>query len=219
MDQPDQIVLHEIAIVIVGQNHNPSVLNPDFLRHNDIVPEGLELAEPAIGTLAFSQVVYNSGLRIVSEPNRISFAENVLGGEKPVCPGVARRYLREVPHVRYTAIGINPVGVLSAKSPIFPAGLLKTGEWLQFDGVSPSAEIKLTYKLGGQTVNLTVKTDTVQTPEGGKEALVFHGNFHCDIKAENNESHMAAHAIAGEWQKCAEDFVRLAENIAKGMRE
>ena len=209
----DQLTLREIAIVIAGKNHNPSILNPDFLRHNDIVPGGLELAdEPPISTPMLSQVVYKGGLRIVSEANRISFVESILGEKTPECPDMARRYLREVPHVSYTAVGINPVGVWSAKEQLSPAILLKAGKRMQFDGVSPSAEVALTYKLGKRTVNLTVRSDDLQ-------AVAFHGNFHYGIKAANNESHMAAHAVVGEWEQCVKDFRRLAESIAKEIKK
>lgn len=214
---PDQIILHEIAVVIVGENHNPSILNPDFLWHNDIVPEGLEVSGPVIGTPAFSRVVYASGLRIDSEPGRISFAESIRGGQPPVCPGVARRYLRAVPHVRYTAVGVNPGTILDATGQFAPAGLLKAGSRMQFDGVSPSAEIMLIYRLDGQTVNLTVKTG--RDPNGVKKVVAFHGNFHRNIEGEKSESHMVAHAIVGEWEKYAADFIRLVENIAKEMKE
>ena len=74
---PDlQIIPHKIGIVVVGANHNPSILNPDFLRHQCIVPEAMTLVGPVISTPAFSQVVYQ-GLEIVSEPNRISFTEDI----------------------------------------------------------------------------------------------------------------------------------------------
>lgn len=217
--KPDRIILREIAVVIVGQTHNPSILNPDFLRHHDIVPEGLVLAAPPISTPAVSQVAYKGGLQVVSELNRVSFAEKILDGQNPACPGAARRYLRTVPLVHYTAVGVNPVAIWDAKGSVFPAGLLKAGKRMQFGDVSPSAEVKLTYGLAGETVNLTVKTEVLQTPKGVKEIIAFHGNFHHDIKGEKNESHTVAHAIVGKWEKHLEDFRRLTEHIAKEMKE
>ncbi len=31
----------ELSVVVIAKNHNPTVLNPDFLKLNNIVPEAL----------------------------------------------------------------------------------------------------------------------------------------------------------------------------------
>ena len=57
----DQLILHEIAVVIVGKTHNPSILNPDFLRHNKIVPEDMKPASgpvDVVSTPVGSRIVY-----------------------------------------------------------------------------------------------------------------------------------------------------------------
>jgi hypothetical protein len=34
------LVPHWVNVVILAKFHNPSILNPDFLERNEIVPEG-----------------------------------------------------------------------------------------------------------------------------------------------------------------------------------
>ena len=221
--EPEQIILGKIAFVIVGENHNPSILNPDFLLHNGIVSEELsafaELAS-SISTPAFSQVAYKSGLQVISEPNKISFTEDVSQEADIASPGMAMRYLEVVHLVHYTAVGVNLTAYLDGGERVLsPTGLLKDAPWLQFESASPEAEVKLVYKLGGRIVNLTIKTENASAPDGMKKVIVFHGNFHRNIRAGQQESHMVANSIVGKWKTDAKNFRHLVENIAKGMKQ
>jgi hypothetical protein len=37
------LALYELAVVLVARNHNPTILNPDFLKFNGMVPDNWEL--------------------------------------------------------------------------------------------------------------------------------------------------------------------------------
>ena len=129
---PDlQIIPHKIGIVVVGANHNPSILNPDFLQHHRIVPEAMTLVGPVISTPAFSQVVYQ-GLEIVSEPNRISFTEDITNKADIISPNAVKRYLGVVSLVHYTAMGVNLTAhVDKASAQWSPSELLKSAPWMR----------------------------------------------------------------------------------------
>ena len=216
---PDpQIIPHKIGIVVVGTNHNPSILNPDFLRHYCIVPETMKPVGPVISTPAFSQVVYQ-GLEIVSEPNRISFTEDIADKADIISPGAIKRYLRIVPLVHYTAMGVNLTAhVDKASAQWSPSELLKSAPWMRFEDVAPESEVQLIYKLGERIVNLTIKTEFAPTQEA-KEFIVFHANFHRNIQAGHNESHMVASSMVEKWETDMKDFCRLSGNIAQGMKK
>ena len=214
-----QITLYEAGMMIVGRNHNPSILNPDFLWRHGIVPEDLEIAEnvPSISTPMTSQCIFKNNLEIVSEPNRVSFIQKNISNENDsdisLCYQAGRKYLRTVPLVPYTAVGINfiasfpvPNGSLSLRN------MMRPGEWNRFEDISPTTEIVLTYPLPGRIVNLTIGSDDSVS----KEKVFVRGNFHRDIKAEQGESHQVAMAIAGDWENDLGCFKNLIETIAKG---
>ena len=214
MNQP--LTLTGMGIVIVGENHNPSILNPDFLWRNHIVPKDLNLSDdiPPISSPLQSQCMFENGLHIVSEANRIIFLQSN-PEESSSCHETARKYLKTVPLVRYTAIGINFAGLF----PV-PDGnqavrnMLRPGEWAQFEDTQPSPKISLTYPLAGRIVNLTVESNA---PENEGNVLV-RGNFHHDIQAEQNESYQVAIAIAGDWESDLKHFKILVLNIIKGTK-
>ena len=212
------LTLHEMVVVVVGQNHNPSILNPDFLWRNHIVPEEVKLAddEPAFSSPMVSQCTFKNGLRIVSEPNRITFAEKNPAESNGLGCDAARTYLRVVPLVNYTATGINFFGsfpTLSSKSAL--RDMIRTGEWGRFEDVLPSAEIQLTYPLAGRIVNLTI-ADEKSDDSQSEQKINVSGNFHRDIRANSGESHQVAIAMVSDWENDLECFERLIENLSKG---
>ena len=213
------ITLRERGIVIVGQNHNPSILNPDFLWRHRIVPEEAALAksEPAFSTPVSSHVAFENGLHIVSEPGRISFVEINLEASNIPCYGVAINYLRTVPLVRYTAVGINFSGFFPALSgELTPHNMLKTGGWKKFEDIYPLTEIGLTYPLVKRTVNLTIKREKIPDLENEQKVIV-RGNFHHNIQVEQGESYKVAIANVGGWEDDLKCFETLSDNIVKGI--
>lgn len=104
------IRLINCSVVVVGENHNPSILNPDFLARTRVVPDGWGWqVEEAISTPPISQVRYANDIAITCEPNKLQFvdaSENVDPASTKI--GVmAMQYIETLPHVRYTAIGLN----------------------------------------------------------------------------------------------------------------
>ena len=59
--------IQELAAVVVARNHNPTILNPDFLKYNNIVPANWELAESPLCTPPVAQVKYTNGISIVAQ--------------------------------------------------------------------------------------------------------------------------------------------------------
>jgi hypothetical protein len=53
-----------------------SILNPDFLKYNQIVPMEWNLGMPPISTPSLSQVVFNNGFNIIAQGDRITFLQS-----------------------------------------------------------------------------------------------------------------------------------------------
>lgn len=217
----EQMTMQGISVVLVGAVHNPSFLNHDFLRYNNIVPDdaAVNAALPHICTPAVSQIAYEGGLQIASEPNKVSFQEDFSGDKRPGCPDIAIRYLKTVPLVKYTAAGINLYGFFP-ESIGEPENLLKSGVRQQYENASPSAEVKLAYSYAPQRfINLTINKGVVPFADGNAgKGILFHGNFHKNIEAGQNESYMIASTLVQEWESDLEHFHRLAEKIVVEMK-
>ncbi|MBD2492438.1 hypothetical protein [Aulosira sp. FACHB-615] len=63
--------IQEIAIVIATKQYNPTILTPDFLKYSGIVPIEWELAQQPVLTNSNAQVVFQNGISIIAQVNRI----------------------------------------------------------------------------------------------------------------------------------------------------
>ena len=79
------------TVVVVAQDHNPSILHPSFLTANGVVPTDLELAGPSISTPAFARVLYRNGLSFQAEPDRINIVDGRPAQDQTTSPLPAMR--------------------------------------------------------------------------------------------------------------------------------
>ena len=212
------ITLIDKSVVILGQDHNPSILNPDFLWRNDIVSEDIKIADnrPPITTPLSSVVYFENGSTIVSEPNRVLFAEKGSEESNCLCCEWAKNYLRTVLLVNYTAVGINFTGFIDGPSDkLSPHNMLKTGPWDTFEDTRLLAEIKLAYFVRDRDINLTISEGKIPD-RSDEQKFVVQGNFHHNIRTEQ-ESYKVAIANVDNWGKDLKDFKILSDNINKGV--
>ena len=211
--------------MIVGSSHNPSILNPDFLRHNNIVPEEWKtVAGETFSSPMASQVSYRKGekaLVVSSDFSRLAFLEK--GAEKSefACPDMARRYLKTVPHVRYTAVGINPALRASVADgvgkDILTKSLLCSGPWGDYEGVSPVLEALFAYDLGGKKISLSVGLDSTGQVDEKKGGVIFRGNIHRDIRSEKDSASIAMEIVA-KWRDDLGAFCKMASSFWEKMQ-
>jgi len=176
--------LDRLSIVVLAQQHNPSILNPDFLTRNRIADDAWECVQQiCIGGLA--RVQYSCGITVVSQPDRIVFEQEFRPARLDECV-VARmvsRYVRIVPHVVYTAIGTNPFASVQfedqATAEAFVGDrLLRDANARAYGGSVPSAAVTLRWIYEG---GLQWQVQLGATPGGGGgpgRLLRAEGNAH-----------------------------------------
>src|SRR5712671_3752569 len=102
-----KLEIPELAIVIAAQNHNPTVLNSDFLLYNGIVPDSWIPSEDRLSTPVLSQVAYEEqGIGIASQPDKVVFTRrngDLRDSPDPDLAAVAIAYAKTLPHVDYKA--------------------------------------------------------------------------------------------------------------------
>ncbi|MBM4300225.1 MAG: hypothetical protein FJ121_01660 [Deltaproteobacteria bacterium] len=204
-----EIITEELSIVVVARNHNPTILNPDFLKYNKIVPTDWELAGKPICADPVAQVTFSNGVNIVSQFDKVIFSE-VLRDKKPgdvAIPGIAQKYVETLPHVDYRAVGINPKGhvVFTDEAEVqryIVDNLLAPGPWRQFDEISVKAAIKFIYALKDCQLSLTIEEGKLQVQDSLLPVALFAANFHHDLAGESKEEKLKnLSKILDEWEK------------------
>ena len=204
-------------MVVVGRNHNPSILNPDFLKINGIVPADWELAQPPFCTEMISQVAYKNGVVIVSQQGKIVFTEPFAmdGSGSVEVPGVAREYLRNVPHVAYQAVGVNPKGHVEFDSDdaalqCMRRTFLAQGPWLEYGQGVRKTGVRFGYDLEGRILNLTIDTARLPVGDESKSVIVFAGNFHHQLGGEATKDLLeSALKEVEKWEADVKEFRTL----------
>ena len=212
--------------MVVARNHKPSILNPDFLRYNKIVPPDWELAGPPVCLEPMAQVAYTNSVKIVSHLDKIIFTETLRGKKtKDISiPTIAKRYIEILPHVEYRAVGINSKGhaifqdEAAIEKFIFET-LLAPGPWQQFAAAKPKAGLKLVYVIGDCHLTLTVEEGKLQLPDKVLPVALFSANFHHEL-SEENQTPRLDHLFKSidNWENDLETFKELVnDRFLKGL--
>ena len=207
------VALVEVSVVLVANQNDPSILNPDFLRYNGIVDETLKLAQPPMSTPMFSQVTFEGDIAVRAEPNRFVFEQKgqPLSENACVAPELAGRFVQTVSHVPYSAVGINaksfrPPNDQSRYS--VADTLLDGGKWMSFRDLQPDVHLKAVYDYEGRKIAFDVGRVSASGNDGvAVHALLFQANIHRDIVERNQEQRIErASAILGAWRDDISDF-------------
>ena len=152
----------EFAIVVVASDCNPTILNKDFLKHQNIVPEdwGWKVVEPEITTPPFAMVTYGSGVSISVEPNKFQVIDR-LSGKAPNdsrISEIARKYIKVLPHVRYAAVGHNFRALFEQNDTeaLLKERFPKTGTWDTEGFPLHDIGLKFVYPLEGGRFNVSL---------------------------------------------------------------
>jgi hypothetical protein len=142
-------------------------------------------------------------------------ADNEPGGfiESEV-PSLAIKYIRALPHVRYSAVGINLIGF--AKCPNASGFLmerfLKTGPWIE-NSVQPEVVgLRLVYSIDGTRLRLSINPGKSKGPGSVNErdGILVDGNYHKELTSSNLLAEAEA-AVSLFQQRCAHfmNFVKI----------
>ncbi|MGH8646240.1 MAG: hypothetical protein ACREX4_17970 [Gammaproteobacteria bacterium] len=206
---------------MVANDHNPTILNPDFLERQQIVPEawGWKVAGPAITTLPFAMVVYDSGVTVTVEPNKLQVTDkSVRGGpESSKVSDIARKYVEVLPHVRYSAVGINFHSLAENTEPdgFLKDRFLKSGSWDNEVHKLQGIGLKFVYPLDGRRLILALDGGIVTASSEGTNkqipGVLAYANFHRDCS--NYPTSQQAIDYLGNADKDWKDYGILLSDI------
>lgn len=204
------LITQEFGIIIAAKNHNPTLLNPDFLKYSGIVPTEWELARQPVFTQSVSQVAFTNGVMIVAEPTRVIFIEAIEGkvAAEIVVADIAKKYVQTLPNVEYEAVGLNPRSYMTfdqqqdAARQYLAETLLSPGPWQEVGTAPVRATLNLVYTLERCPFYLTVSEAALRNPDETSTPIVFfNGSFSYEIKSETAQERLIElHQIINNWQ-------------------
>ncbi|VXD17107.1 hypothetical protein PL8927_550205 [Planktothrix serta PCC 8927] len=192
-----KLQITHLAFVILARNHNPSLLNPDFLRINKIVNTDWAVTSPTFTTDIISQVVYKNGVTIIIQSDKISF-EQLIEGEysenKVLLQDIALRYLEVFPHINYEALEINPKGHIEFQSQeeldhYISDYLLRPGDWKNFLNKKPSLSATFIYSFEDSQINISIDPVLICDDKKATEknlGILFAGNIYREFNLDHS---------------------------------
>jgi len=208
-----------VTIVVLAEDHNPSILHPSFLKAQGIVPADWKLAaaEPVICTPPFSMVKFDNDMVFTVENKKLQVIDN-RPENKPgqsMAPKLLAKYMETLPHVHYKAIGINFSGLVECAKPesFIMERFLTRGDW-NSENRKPQ-ELGLTLKYGAPDGQLwfTINSGSAQGPTHNviRTGILATGNYHSDLP-QDKALVVATRLLAGFPAK-AIDFAQTAKTI------
>ncbi len=219
-----KIELQELAIVIAVKELDPTLLTPEFLNYSQIVPADWTVVGQPVRSFQGSQVSFQSGVSVIAQPQRISFAE--LATNKPAAeleiPKLAAKFVDVLGNLSYLGVGINLRGYIdfgadrrAAREFIFQ-NLLAPGAWQQMGTAPVQAGINLSYTFDDRRLNLSINEAILEIPERPASAIVvFGGNFDYDVAGTIAP---AAHTqrikqVVTNWQRDLQLYQQVVERF------
>jgi hypothetical protein len=182
--------LTQISFVVVGNDHNPTILNPDFLRIRGIVPEewGWKV-DATITTPALGFVRYANGIVISVEHEKLQVVDVDSGSPaESKAAEIASRYVQMLPHVRYAAVGTNFSATVDGERPAeyLKDRFLKPGKWDSATHRLEAVGLRFVYPLKDGRIVVSLDLGEAPQEQGGEariDLLIVNANFHRDCSS------------------------------------
>ena len=195
-----------ISIRVSGVEVEPRLVNPDFLRHNDVVGPDWTVESPVLVGNSPSEVNYSNGILFVATEDIVVIAQHwVADDSQPektwlreaevICCDAAVRYLQATPPSPwYNSVSINVAATVetSTEHANHSSSLIKTlGNQLTFGGLVPSVELQAKYAISDDTTATThlFEHDVLRNETS---PIFFTAEMTHDIEEKTSELSVAA---------------------------
>lgn len=213
------VVAHnELAIVLVSSRFDPAHINPDFLRHNEIVDTTWRVNPPVVIETGFSLVEYDNGLALTATNDylRVSQTAQRLENGDIVIPDVVSRYLTVAPWpVEYQHIHTDLIGGISVDGNGLEtrfSPLHDLSQRVQFGEVSPIIHVRAAYRFPDKSITMYVSEVREENAITGlRFSAHIHRDIDSDVSAEERDEFI--NATLEKWHDDTRDFDKLARQF------
>ena len=231
--RPDQsherpgVRLFEISVYLTNPGTSPNLVNPDFLRHNNIVDPTWLIVRPVMMEHGFSRIRYSNGLSLSAHNEQIVVTQladmnseegsiTPLTSQNIVCFKVAKQYLQSVsPEPPYELVSIDPKvlmemrfdGDYNGASP-----LRRLAMRIPFNEVVPEVQTRAQYRLPDK--NITVyASELISENTDEVNHLMFSGEIIRQVVGDSDREAQVSfiNGVLDQWEQDVEDFIELAQ--------
>jgi hypothetical protein len=208
------------SVVVLGEVHNPTILNPDFLAVRGIVPkewcDAIKVTQ-TLTTPPFAVVAYSNGISVVVENEKLQVSDasqSVDPTRSPVIE-IASKYVGTLPHVKYRAVGVNFQSIATPEAPTtyIKQRFIRQGPWDADTMPLNTAGVSFVYPISdGGRVKISLDVGEQVAPTGEQEAppvIVMNANFHREC-----HGYPADKQVVSYLSRIEEDWSRYKELIA-----
>jgi hypothetical protein len=132
---------------------------------------------------------------------------------------VAESYVRQLPEVRYTAVGVNPTVHVACMSVESANGyvtdtMLGPGRWRDFGKGLLGASVRLAFDIGGAKLAVSVDPSQRMVLDQLEAFVAFQGNIHRDLTHENPDDNLSQLCeVIRNWHGDYERFASLVHSL------
>jgi len=204
------------SIVVRANAHNPSILNPLFLKSEGIVPEDWEMTgDSPICTPPFSVVKFKNGVVFLvdSETLQVSQSPDNDNPSEFGVPQCVKKYIKVLPHVPYTALGINFDASVDHEGPekFLIKKFLQPGKWNDENQPLKALSLKLVYVKEKWILALSLEPLSGLEVKEFSKGISVSGNYHLNLSG-NDRLQKMIDAI-GEFYGQRNHFKQLVDSI------
>jgi hypothetical protein len=209
----------QISIVVAANFHNPSILHPSFLKAENIVPSDWNVEGDVVSTPVSSTVKYDNGIAFLVEPGKLQVSESLpravtsLDLEKSVVPELVAKYVRVLPKVPYTAVGINPQGFVATSAPteVLIQKFINRDSLTALPASPRGLDVRFAYDVHGARLRFGLSAGSVKFVEGpSREGIIVSGNYHQDAKTSDEVL-----AALSRFRELGADFLSTSRGILR----
>jgi hypothetical protein len=209
--------LQELTLLIAIKNHDPLMVGEAFLKQTGIIPSEWQLArEPYLSQQA-TQLVFNNGVSITAEPERVIFTQSLADCEPSTIEisKIASSYATILKKADYQGIGINfrsfiPQPNNAAAQAYLSQHILAPASWQQIGEAPVRANINLNFSLSGRQLTLSINPAAIQFPERElMPVILFGGNFSYQLDANDKLTQLTN--ILARWQTDLTEYQQIID--------
>ncbi len=175
----------QFSSVVVGDAHNPTILNPNFLECEGIVPKAWGwTVDETVTTPPLAMVRYANGVNITVEHGKLQITDPHVenGPAASKISEVAASYISILRHVRYTAVGNNFQSLIPIPNPagFLRDRFLKEGGWSSSPSDMGAIELKVSYPIeptGRLILSVGAGEAKLEDNNDPEEVIVCNANF------------------------------------------
>ena len=231
VQQTDRPAIHlgALSVHLSNPSLTPSLVNPDFLRHNEIAEPTWTVSRPVIMDHGQSRVRYSNGVTFFANNDYVMISQSAtfddernavtpLTRENIVCFNAASRYLESIsPTSPYDFMSIDPMGwmeINSEDASKLSSPLKSLATRVPIGEQVPEVQVRAEYHISDKTATVYVSEITPAYDDSALR-LIFSGEIMHHLEEEDQKDTPATTIveILGKWEEDIELFRELVYQL------